>query len=132
MNALQMTQIERATGGQFDTVFDLPLDEQKALCELMKFDNFETWKQEVQKFLDENVIDDEDEEEGGYVLTAREALEEVPVYERYSYAGYLGRVYGGDMGNEEVLKHAGYSDDEIAELKFIEQDYYQNPTKYIK
>lgn len=108
------------------SILALPMERQ---LEIAKRDGIADYEAYVKKAL-ESFLENQQDEESGYVLTAREALEEVPSYERYSYAGYLGRVYGGDMSNEEVLKHAGYSDDEIDELKFIEQDYYQNPEKY--
>lgn len=108
-------------------ILSMPIERQVEFAKELGYgDDFDRYVKENL----EDALETQQDEEGGYVLTAREALEEVPVYERYSYAGYLGRVYGGDMAVEDVLKHAGYSDDEIAELKFIEQDYYQNPEKY--
>ncbi len=112
MNALQAMQLARATNNQEHTVFDLPLDQQKALAKQMKFDDFAQWKKQIQAYIE--TISDEDDDFD--VMTARQYLDQYPADEQYTIACYLGRVYGNDMSAKDVLKKAGFADDYIAKI----------------
>lgn len=115
MNALQMLQLARATDSQEHTVFNLPLDQQKALAKQMKFDDFSQWKKQVQAYI-ETLSNEEEDDDDIEVMTARQYLDQYPPDEQYAAACYLARVYGNDMDVKVVLKQAGFADDYIAQI----------------
>ena len=116
MNALQMLQLARATDDQEHTVFNLPLDQQKALAKQMKFDDFNQWKKQVKAYIETLSEDDDDDDDDFEVMTAREYLNKYPPDEQYAAACYLARVYGNDMDAKAVLKQAGFADNYIAKI----------------
>lgn len=96
-----------------NSILGLPIKEQ---MEIAKRDGITDYRAYVIEFL-EDALQIQKDSENARTLTAREALDEVPPNERFSYAAYLGRVYGNDMSAIEVLKIAEYTDDEIAEFE---------------
>lgn len=91
-------------------ILSTPIETQQQVAKEMGFDDFDDY---VRHMIDE-LQNKQDEPK---TLTAREYLDDIEPNKRWGGAGYLGRVFGGDMSPLEVLKVAGYTDGEIANFK---------------
>lgn len=112
------------------SILTLPIEEQKIAAKELGYSSFEEYVKELlERFLERQI-----ERETEKAVPVRQFLDEHPLEQRYTAAGFCGRVFAGDLSPEEVLKAADYSEAEIAEIiqtaKDAEEALMENVRQY--